>query len=247
MTTTFAKVSAEQAFAQLETGNTVTVNAGNTYTYDSGTGNFTFQNKTADAAAVTALANSLTPATGTATGVYTNKGTASATFEVDAAGNVTIGGKAAFLTAAGELTTNSAVAGTAAATVNGILTAVGAAATNDASLSMGGKTYVSSGTANIINYTDTKSKDVVLTEFKAGAAGSNVVLGSGIKSATLAFTTGQSTDTYVDDAGEFTKITGGTFNTVYTADPNTGVVTVKGRQWHRRLCAQDRCHGLHQR
>ncbi|GAB1837310.1 FliC/FljB family flagellin [Achromobacter xylosoxidans] len=228
VTTTFAKVSAEQAFAQLETGNTVTVNAGNTYTYDSGTGNFTFQNKTADAAAVTTLANSLTPATGTATGVYTNKGTASATFEVDAAGNVTIGGKAAFLTAAGELTTNSAVAGTAAATVNGILTAVGAAATNDASLSMGGKTYVSSGTANIINYTDTKSKDVVLTEFKAGAAGSNVVLGSGIKSATLAFTTGQSTDTYVDDAGEFTKITGGTFNTVYTADPNTGVVTVKG-------------------
>ncbi|WP_368930353.1 flagellin [Achromobacter xylosoxidans] len=228
VTTTFAKVSAEQAFAQLETGNTVTVNAGNTYTYNSDTGNFTFQNKTADAAAVTALANSLTPATGTATGTYTNKGTAASTFEVDAAGNITIGGKAAFLTAAGELSTNSAVAGTVAATVNGILTAVGNAAANDASLSMGGKTYVSSGTANIVNYTDTKSKDVVLTEFKAGAAGSNVVLGTGIKNATLAFTTGQSTDTYVDDAGEFTKITGGTFNTVYTADPNTGAVTIKG-------------------
>ena len=233
VTTTFAKVTAEQAFAQLETGNTVAVAGGKTYTYTA-EGNFTFTNSTkgADAAAstanVTALATQLTPATGTTTGVYTNKGTAAVTFSIDAAGAVTIDGKAAFLTKAGELTTNNAAADTATATMNGILTALGAAGANNASLKMGGKTYVSTATANEIEYVDTKSKDLVLAEFKAGAAGSNVVLGSGIKSATLAFTTGQSTDTYVDDAGELTQIPGGTFTTEYTADPNTGEVTVTG-------------------
>ena len=226
VTTNFAKVSADQAFAKLESGNTVTVQGGNTYTYDATAGNFTFTNKAANAGEITTLATSLTPASGTVTGTYANKGAAATTFEVDATGKVTIGGKDAFLSAAGELTTNNA-GGATGATLNGVLTAASKAAAGDASVAIGGKTYNSTGTADQLTYTDTKSKDAVLAEFKAGAAGSNVVLGSGITSATLAFTTGQSTDTFVDDAGEFTKIAGGTFTTVYTVDPNTGKATVK--------------------
>ncbi|MFY1963005.1 flagellin [Achromobacter xylosoxidans] len=231
VTTTFAKVSAEQAFAKLENGNTVTVagataTANVTYTYDAANDNFTFDNKTATAT-LGALVTSLTPATGTVTGTYTNKGTAAATFEVDAAGNVTIGGKAAFLTTTGELTTNNAAGTVPAASLTNILTATSKAAANDATLSIGGKVYNSSGTAGEVHYVDTKSKDAVLTAFKAGPVNSNVVLGDGLASVTLAFTSGQSTDTYVDDAGEFTKITGGTFTTTYTNDPTTGTVTVK--------------------
>ncbi|MCZ8392132.1 flagellin [Achromobacter xylosoxidans] len=231
VTTTFAKVSAEQAFAKLENGNTVTVAgaaaAGNvTYTYDAANDNFTFDNKTATAT-LGALVTSLTPATGTVTGTYTNKGTAAATFEVDAAGNVTIGGKAAFLTTTGELTTNNAAGTVPAASLTNILTATSKAAVNDATLSIGGKVYNSSGTAGEVHYVDTKSKDAVLTAFKAGPVNSNVVLGDGFASVSLAFTSGQSTDTYVDDAGEFTKIAGGTFTTTYTNDPTTGTVTVK--------------------
>ncbi|CUJ18622.1 flagellin [Achromobacter xylosoxidans] len=231
VTTTFAKVSAEQAFAKLENGNTVTVagataTANVTYTYDAANDNFTFDNKTTTAT-LGALVTSLTPATGTVTGTYTNKGTAAATFEVDAAGNVTIGGKAAFLTTTGELTTNNAAGTVPAASLTNILTATSKAAANDATLSIGGKVYNSSGTAGEVHYVDTKSKDAVLTAFKAGPVNSNVVLGDGLASVTLAFTSGQSTDTYVDDAGEFTKITGGTFTTTYTNDPTTGTVTVK--------------------
>ncbi|WPQ37465.1 flagellin N-terminal helical domain-containing protein [Achromobacter xylosoxidans] len=231
VTTTFAKVSAEQAFAKLENGNTVTVAgataaANVTYTYDAVNDNFTFDNKTTTAT-LGALVTSLTPATGTVTGTYTNKGTAAATFEVDTAGNVTIGGKAAFLTTTGELTTNNAAGTVPAASLTNILTATSKAAANDATLSIGGKVYNSSGTAGEVHYVDTKSKDAVLTAFKAGPANSNVVLGDGLASVTLAFTSGQSTDTYVDDAGEFTKITGGTFTTTYTNDPTTGTVTVK--------------------
>ncbi|OCZ72417.1 flagellin [Achromobacter xylosoxidans] len=230
VTTTFSKVSAEQAFAKLENGNTVTVAAaaGNvTYTYDAANDNFTFDNKTATATFGT-LVTSLTPATGTVTGTYTNKGTAGATFEVDSAGNVTLNGKAAFLTAAGELTTNNAAAtGTVAATLNGILTSTAKAAVNDASVTINGKVFNSSGTAGEVHYVDTRSKDVVLAALKAGPVNSNVVLGQGIASATLAFTDGQSTDTWVDDDGEFTKIAGGTFTTTYTNDPTSGTVTIK--------------------
>ncbi|MCI1838986.1 MAG: flagellin FliC [Achromobacter ruhlandii] len=233
VTTTFAKVSAEQAFAKLQNGNTVTVAgaaaAGNvTYTYDAANGNFTFDNKTSTGTTFNNLVASLTPATGTVTGIYTNKGGAATTFEADSAGNVTINGKAAFLTTAGDLTTNNAGATAApAATLTSILTTTAKAAANDASVSIGGKIYKSSGTAGQVGYVDTKSKDEVLAALKAGPVNSNVVLGDGFATATLAFTNGQSTDTYVDDAGDFTTIAGGTYTTTYTVDPNNATVTVK--------------------
>ncbi|MGZ0105294.1 flagellin N-terminal helical domain-containing protein [Achromobacter xylosoxidans] len=223
VTTNHAAATAEQAFGKLENGNTVVV-GGTTYTYDAANGNFTFQNKTADAAALTKLATSLTPATGTATGTYANNASASTTFEVDATGNLTIGGKAAYLAATGELSTNNPGGG-AQATLNDVLTATSKAAVGGASVSIGGKTFNSSGTAGVVTYTDTVAKDALLATFKAGAAGSEINLGQGITAAKLTFTTGTSTDTWVDASGSFTRTQ--KYDTTYTVDPNTGKATVK--------------------
>ncbi|MFA1635205.1 flagellin [Achromobacter ruhlandii] len=224
VTTNHAAATAEQAFGKLENGNTVAV-GGTTYTYDAANGNFTFQNKTADAAALTKLATSLTPATGTVTGTYTNNASASSSFEVDATGKLTIGGKAAYLAATGELSTNNPGGG-AQATLDDVLTTTSKAAVGGASVSIGGKTFNSSGTAGVVTYTDTVAKDALLATFKAGAAGSTINLGQGITAATQTFTTGTSTDTWVDGSGNFTRTQN--YDTTYTVDPNTGKATVKG-------------------
>ncbi|WP_241050727.1 flagellin [Achromobacter xylosoxidans] len=228
VTTTHAAATAEQAFGKLENGNTVVV-GGTTYTYDAANGNFTFQNTTkgatpADSTANLAkLASSLTPATGTVTGTYTNKGSAATTFEVDATGNVTIGGKAAYLATTGELSTNDPTGTAAQAKLNDVLTTTSKAAS--ASISIGGKTFNGTGTVDEVTYTDTVAKDALLATFKAGAAGSEINLGQGITAAKLTFTTGTSTDTWVDGSGNFTRVED--YDTVYTVDPNTGKATVK--------------------
>ncbi|MFY2028502.1 flagellin [Achromobacter xylosoxidans] len=229
VTTNHAAATAEQAFGKLENGNTVVV-GGTTYTYDAANGNFTFQNTTkgatpADSTANLAkLASSLTPATGTATGTYTNNASASTTFEVDATGNLTIGGKAAYLAATGELSTNNPGGG-AQATLTNVLTTTSKATAGTASISIGGKTFNSTGTVDEVTYTDTVAKDALLATFKAGAAGSLINLGQGITAAKLTFTTGTSTDTWVDGSGNFTRTD--KYDTTYTVDPNTGKATVK--------------------
>ncbi|WMD22646.1 flagellin [Achromobacter seleniivolatilans] len=223
VTTKHAAVTSEQAFAKLENGNTVDT-GGTTYTYDATNKNFTFQNKTADAAAVTALATSLTPSTGTATGTYSNKGSAAASFDVDSTGKVTIGGKAAYLSATGELSTNDSTGAATQATLDSVLTEASKAAAGDASVAIGGKTFNSTGTASELSYTDTVSKDALQATFKAAAAGT-VNLGQGITAAALTFATGTSSDTWVDGSGNFNRTA--SYTTVYNVDPNTGKATVK--------------------
>ncbi|MFY3935185.1 flagellin [Achromobacter xylosoxidans] len=228
VTTNHAAATAEQAFGKLENGNTVVV-GGTTYTYDAANGNFTFQNTTKGATAgdstanLAKLASSLTPATGTVTGTYTNKGSAATTFEVDATGNVTIGGKAAYLATTGELSTNDPTGTATQAKLNDVLTTTSKAAS--ASISIGGKTFNGTGTVDEVTYTDTVAKDALLATFKAGAAGSEINLGQGITAAKLTFTTGTSTDTWVDASGSFTRTQ--KYDTTYTVDPNTGKATVK--------------------
>ncbi|MFY3609736.1 flagellin, partial [Achromobacter xylosoxidans] len=229
VTTTHAAATADQVFGKLQNGNTVTVGTGagaTTYTYDATNKNFTFTDKSAsDAASVTALAVSLRPATGTTTGVYTHaNGSASTSFDVDATGKVTIGGQAAFLDAAGNLTTNSA--GASAATLDNVMAAAsnGTGAAGTSSVAIGGKTYSNTGTAAQLSFTNTKASDALLADVKA-AANASVTLGSGITSATVTLVSGASNNTYVDDKAEFT--TTKTYNTVYTVDPNNGKVTVK--------------------
>ncbi len=232
VTTTHEAVTAEQAFGKLQNGNKVTVSNGTDadveYTYDAANKNFTFTNSAVGSAAVGTLSSSLLPATGTKTGTYNNAGSAATTFEVDATGKVTIGGQDAYLDADGNLTTNSAGTGTVAATLDGVMQAAAAVSTaGDASVSIGGKTYSSTATAGNLEFTDTISSDALLANVKANAATDDVTLtlGQGITSATLTFTSGKSTDTWVDEKGEFTKTE--TYDTNYLVDPNTGKVTVK--------------------
>ena len=231
VTTNHASATADQVFGKLEGGNKVTVGTGTgatVYTYDASNKNFTFTDKSAsDAASVTALANSLRPATGTTTGTYTHSnGSASTSFEVDATGTVTIGGQAAYLDAAGNLTTNSASA--TAATLDTVMTAASnnTNAAGSSTVSIGGKTYsnVNAAGGAKLTFTNTIASDALLANVKA-AADSSIQLGQGITSATVTLANGTSTDTYVDDKGSFT--TTKTFDTVYTVDPNTGKATVK--------------------
>jgi len=232
VTTTHAAATADQTFAKLENGNTVTVgtaSTGTTYTYDAANKNFTFTDKSASSsAAITTLATSLRPTTGTATATYTHSnGSASTEFEVDATGKVTIDGQAAYLDAAGNLTTNSASA--TAATLDSVLQAAGAntGAAGSSSVTIGGKTYSNTSTANSLSFTNTIASDALLANVKANSTAGDVTIkiGSGITSATLAFQSGNSTNTYVDDKGTFT--TTKTYDTTYTVDPNTGKTTVK--------------------
>jgi len=232
VTTTHAAATADQTFAKLENGNTVSVGAGATgvtYTYDAANKNFTFTDKSAsNAAAVTALATSLRPATGTTTATYTHSnGSASTSFDVDATGKVTIGGQDAFLDAAGNLTTNSSSA--TAATLDSVMAAAsnGSGGAGNSSVSIGGKTYSNTGTAGQLSFTNTIATDALLANVKANATAGGVIvkLGQGITSANVTFTSGKSTDTYVDDKGTFT--TTKTYDTTYTVDPNTGKATVK--------------------
>ncbi|HCQ46954.1 flagellin FliC [Achromobacter spanius] len=232
VTTTHAAATADQTFAKLENGNTVSVGTGATgvtYTYDAANKNFTFTDKSAsNAAAVTTLATSLRPATGTTTGTYTHSnGSASTSFEVDATGKVTMGGQSAYLDAAGNLTTNSSSA--TAATLDTVMAAAsnGSGGAGNSSVSIGGKTYSNTGTANQLSFKNTIASDALLANVKADAGAGNVIvkLGQGITSANVTFTSGKSTDTYVDDKGTFTTLK--TYDTTYTVDPNTGKATVK--------------------
>lgn len=224
ITTTHSKVTAAQAFDKLEKGNTVTA-GGTTYTYDADKGEFTFQNKTADAAALTKLTTSLLPAAGNSAGTYHNKAGSDVNFTVDSLGNISIHGHVAFLTKDGDLSINDASGTATQTTLDDLMTSTAAKPADEVKVSINGKTFHSGGAAGTVTYTDTTSKDAMLETFKAGAAGSTVVLGHGITSATLTFTTGLSTDTYVDSSGNFTRTE--TFNTVYDIDADTGKVTIK--------------------
>ncbi|EHK64513.1 flagellin [Achromobacter arsenitoxydans] len=229
VTTTHAAATADDVFGKLENGNKVSVGTGAAqvdYTYDAANKNFTFTNKTAStSAAIDTLATSLRPATGTVQGTYTHaNGTATTNFEVDATGKVTIDGQAAYLDAAGNLTTNSASA--TAADLGDVMNAAGAntAAAGSSSVSIGGKVYSNTGTAGQLTFTDTIASDALLANVKANA-NVTVTLGSGITSADVALANGESTDTFVDGKGVFT--TTETYDTTYTVDPNTGKATVK--------------------
>lgn len=230
VTTNHAAATADQVFGKLQNGNTVTVGTGaaaTTYTYDATNKNFTFTDKSASSTgAITTLATSLRPATGTTTGTYVHSnGSASTSFNVDATGKVTIGGQDAYLDNAGNLTTNNG-GGATAATLDGVLQAAGAntGAAGTSSVSIGGKTYSNTGTANALSFTNTIASDALLANVKA-AANASITLGSGITSATVTLVNGASDNTYVDGKDAFT--TTKNYTTNYSVDPNTGKVTVK--------------------
>lgn len=234
VTTQFAAATADKVLSGLSNGNTVTVAGATaaddvTYTYDAASGNFTY-NKTVDTgtpADLKALTDKIKPTSGTVSGVYEFGSGAKASFEVDAAGKVTIGGQDAYISATGELTTNNPAGAGTAATLDDVMTE---AANSTGKVTIGGTEYKQGGTAGDLTYKTTATKSDVLTAIgqSAGAAGTVVATGSGIDKGTVTFATGKtdSSDTYVDNKGDLTQITGGTFDTWYAINADTGAVTV---------------------
>lgn len=241
--TKFANAGADAVFSKLNTGDTVqlTGGPGTKYTYDAAKGTFSYDKtvdttaKTGPAApsdAVTDLAKTLKPASGTVTGSYEFGAGKVASFEADAAGNITIDGKAAYFSANGELSTNASGATPTQAKLEDVLTQVGSH--SGASMSLGGVTY-SYSTANTLTYKATASAADVKAAMSATGVTTAVTLGSGISSATVSFdrsvaSTGgdplKSSNTFVDNKGTLTKV--GTFNTTYAINKDTGEVTVVG-------------------
>ncbi len=226
--TTHEAVTADQAFAKLNTGDIVTLTDGGgtdiAYTYDAASKSFSFDQTVTSGANVTAEAAKLTPATGTVSGVYDNGGTGStAAFEVDALGNVTIGGQKAYLAATGELSTNDPGSG-AQATLDDVMT--WAAGAVGSTVTVGDAKYTATAGGDLV-YKDTIAADALKASFAAAPAADNatIQMKSGLLTATLDFADGESTDTSVDSDGEFTTVQ--TYSTVYTVDPDTGEATVK--------------------
>jgi flagellin len=216
VTTTHAAVTAEQAFAKLKTGDTVD-DGSDVYTYDAASKSFSY---TATVTSNATEAAKWTPATGTVSGSFDNSGGAAVSFEVDASGNVTIGGQKAYVTATNELTTNDPSGAAMQATLENVLDAAQASA--GSSVSIGTVKYESDGTD--LTFKDTKAADAVLAAFKG--VGGDITLKDGLLTAAMNFdNTGASTDTYVDSKGDFTLVD--EYTTDYAVDADTGEVTVK--------------------
>ncbi|AVQ84083.1 MULTISPECIES: FliC/FljB family flagellin [unclassified Variovorax] len=233
VTTSFAKVTAEQAVDAMQDGNTAVVGA-TTYKYDATAGNFTTTATVATGAPTTAFAATLLPTAGNKfSGTFTGA-SGSTNFEVDSTGAITIGGQAAYISG-GNLTTNNVgapPAATAATLFGGADTGAGAS-----SIKLNGTTYNFAAGANSgFTYTKTVSKDDVKTAV-AGAA-STVNLGQGIFASTVTFAAagGLSSDTYMDNDKEMTKTA--SYTTDYAVNAVNGEVTVASTTGTGKYAAQ---------
>jgi flagellin len=232
--TSFAAVTADQAFGKLNDGDTVKIRS-TTYTYSAASGNFSYTASGTAANALTVAKQNL-PSSGTVTGTYDANNGHVATFEADSSGKITIDGQAAYLTTGGALTTNSTAASPTQAKLDDLFGGNGLGSTAHASkLTFGGTTYSGSGTAApTVSYTATATKDAVETSLKGLTTGATslgvVTYKSGVLTAAVNFggagsIAGQSTNTYEDNDGDFTNIAA--YQTKYSVDPDTGTVTVK--------------------
>ena len=228
VTTSNAAATSKQVLSKLSDGDTVTVGTTTpvTYTYDAKAGNFSYTKNVATAG-IAAEATKLTPASGTATGTYTNNAGAQTSFEVDTSGNLTVGGQTAYLDAAGNLTTNNAGGTLTQTTLTAVMTQAGAAATaGDASVAIGGTTYTADG-ANGLNYKTTATADQVESAITASTENTTVTFAPGSLMSGTATFTGATTkvwDVYNDSTGNLTKTA--SYTTNYAVDTTTGKVTV---------------------
>lgn len=270
VTTLHKAATSEQVFAKLNTGDMVTLDDSTAvttdYTYNAASKSFSYTDTsvsgssgagdvataaTAKAAAeaaflgstaYTELAASIKPASGSTAASYQFGTNDVVNFNVDAAGKLTIGGQDAYLSAAGELTTNNASGGSAA-TLDTLTTFVATSvSTATPTLTVNGNKYTgaavyagidgSRAATAALSFTNTISKDALQTKFVTDvvAGTSAITLNSGLLSAKIDFATDGKTSagagvTYVDGGGDFTTVQ--TFDTTYAVNPDTGEATVK--------------------
>lgn len=223
VTTSNTAATSKQVLSKLSDGDTVAVGGGSTYTYDAKAGNFKYTANVA-AAGLAAEATKLTPTSGTNSAVYTNTAGASTSFEIDTAGKITVGGQAAYLDAAGNLTTNNA-GGLTQTDISSVMTAAAGAAAGVGSVAVGGTTYKSDG-AGGLDYNTTATADQVEAALTAAGANSTVTFAPGsLMSGTATLNSGTGAwDVYTDSTGSLTKTA--SYTTNYAVDTTTGKVTV---------------------
>ncbi|ECI2942744.1 flagellin FliC [Salmonella enterica subsp. diarizonae] len=221
VTTRFDGMTAENAFSRLSSGDNVVIDT-STYVYDAKNKNFTTDKTVATGTDTTNFGKTLKATAGkTESGTYISDGGA-VDFDVDASGNISIGGKTAYLNG-GVLSTNKGAA-TTQANMESLFDTADKDAHTD-TITFGGKTYAFGNTAGSgFTYKDTVSSDSVLASTKA-AATSTVNLRSGGLAATVALANGVSATTFVDADNEMT--TAGTYTTTYAINKDNGEVTVK--------------------
>lgn len=236
VTTNFKALDASTAFGKLNTGDTVKV-GGSSYSYDAATKSFS-TTATVATGGVAGVAAGLKADVGqSAAGSYTSS-TGKVNFDVDASGNITIGGEAAYLVN-GALTTNNPTGTETPATMNTLFAAANtnnkAGAAVASSVDFGGKTYKFAGgtitntdpvVGGGVTYKDTVSADALMATVKADTAGTTITYNSGALHYEASLTKGVSTDSYVDNDGELTKTK--SYDTTYSVDKDTGSVTVTG-------------------
>ncbi|EBT1279473.1 FliC/FljB family flagellin [Salmonella enterica] len=222
VTTTFSGMTAENAFSRLSGGDSVSITGGSTYVYDAKNKNFTTDKTVTTGTATTNFGKTLKAAPGTTeSGTYISDG-GPVDFDVDASGNISIGGKTAYVVG-GVLTTNKGTA-TTQATMESLFDAADKDTHTD-TITFGGKTYAFGNKADSgFTYKDTVSSDSVLTATKA-APTSTVNLRSGGLAATVNLANGVSATTFVDADNEMTTV--GTYTTTYAINKDNGEVTVK--------------------
>jgi len=239
VTTKFEALDAKTAFSKLNDGDKVSVGAQD-YTYNAANKNFTTKVTVATDTDTTDLGKSLkAPAGQTQSGTYTST-SGKVNFDVDASGNISIGGQAAYLVN-GALTTNNPTGSSTAATMEGLF---GAADTNHdgttpiaSSVDFGGKTYEFAGGDSTdgggVTYKDSISSDALLAQVNADATtnGVEITFNNGPLTFSATFTsgasgTGASKAAYVDSEGALT--TTASFDTKYAVDKDTGSVSVTG-------------------
>ncbi|HDG1700101.1 TPA: FliC/FljB family flagellin [Kluyvera ascorbata] len=225
VTTKFDALDAATAFAKLNDGDTVDIATGankGTYTYNAETKNFSTSVSIATADVGTE-GGKLKAASGqSASGVYTSN-TGKVNFETDASGNITIGGKAAYLVG-GALTTNNPGT-TTQASMSSLFTEADKL-TSTSSVDFGGKTYKFAGSTGGATYTNTVSSDALLANVNADGTAGDVTIkfNNGPLTYSAKFTNGASIDTNVDNTGEFTQTA--SYTTTYNVDKDTGAVSV---------------------
>ncbi|EIX3161903.1 FliC/FljB family flagellin [Salmonella enterica] len=220
VTTKFSGITAENVFSRLNDGDDITADS-KIYVYDAKNKNFITEKKvvTGD---TEAFGEKLKAATGTSeAGTFISDGGV-VDFDVDASGNISIGGRAAYLNK-GILSTNKGDA-TAQATMKTLFSEADKDTHTD-TITFGGKTYAFGKTASAgFTYKDTVSSDSVLTAAKAKGT-STVNLHSGGLAAIINLTDGVSTTTFVDADNEMTATDH--YTTTYSINKDNGEVTVK--------------------
>ncbi|GAB1842407.1 FliC/FljB family flagellin [Achromobacter xylosoxidans] len=242
-----AAVKAEDAFARLTDGNTVTVDDGTnpavTYKYDAKSGNFTFANSFTDTdKSATGATNTVAKlknaiGSGAHSDVTITLGGESYTgLKIAADGSISASnGDKLFLVgdaATGyTLSANNTTTPGAAAGIDNTLDAI--LRTANASITVDGRKFTTSAaqndgtTAGVIGYQDTISKADLLTKVKTNATGgtTTVALGDAVVGGNVVLNNvGASATQYVDSNGKWTLTATETVD--YKVNADTGEVTV---------------------